>query len=196
MKSEILRMENIITEDTDKTNLDNLNLYIFQGEIIGLIGVNEHGKEMLIELICRNTPIKFGRIYIGNKLVNSYHYSNLSYNKVYVIDQKSKLVNDLSVADNVFVLRKGFRKYWINSQVLETQIIYLAKKLGIKILPDMICGNLTEYERCVVETMKAMVQGVKLIVVNELSNFLGSNDLYAFNRLLRYLTKKSMQFCI
>ena len=190
MRSEILRMENVITEDNDRTNLNNLNLYIFQGEIVGLIGVNEHGKEMLIHLICKNTPIKFGRIYIGNSLVNSYRHSDASYNKVYVIEQKSKLVNDLSVADNVFVLRKGFRKYMIDSHVLETQIQYLTKELGVVIHPDTICGYLTEYERCVVEIMKATVQGVKLIVVNELSNFLSTNDLYAFNQLLRHLTHK------
>ena len=183
-------MENVITEDNDKTNLNNLNLYIFQGEIVGLIGVNEHGKEMLIQLICRNSPIKFGRIYIGNNLVNSFRHSDGLYNKVYVIEQKSKLVNDLSVADNVFVLRKGFRKYRINSHVLETQISYLSKELDLTINPDTICGNLTEYERCVVEIMKAMVQGVKLIVVNELSNFLSANDLHAFNELLRQLTYK------
>jgi len=183
-------MENVITEDNDKTDLNNLNLYIFQGEIVGLIGVNEHGKEMLIQLICRNNPIKFGRIYIGNILVNSYRHSDGLYNKVYVIEQKSKLVNDLSVADNVFVLRKGFRKYRINSHVLETQIAYLSKELGLTINPDTICGNLTEYERCMVEVMKAMVQGVKLIVVNELSNFLSTNDLQAFNELLRHLTYK------
>ena len=190
MKSEILRMENVITQDTDITNLENLNLYIFQGEILGLIGVNEHGKEMLIRLMCQNNPIKFGRIYVGNQLVNSYHHSDGTKNKVYVIEQKSKLIDDLTVADNIFVLKNGFHKYIINPRVLAAQVEYLIRVTGIHIDPNAICHNLTEFERCVVEMMKAIVQGVKLIVVDDLSNYLSANDLADFNRLLRKMSEK------
>ncbi|RAZ93245.1 sugar ABC transporter ATP-binding protein, partial [Klebsiella oxytoca] len=54
-------------------------------------------------------------------IVNSYSYSDNSDNKVYVIEQKSRLVEGLSVVDNLFVLRKGFKKYFINENVLYVQ---------------------------------------------------------------------------
>ena len=107
-------MEHVITEASNISNLENFNLHVFQSEIFGLIGVNSLGKEKAIQLICKNSAIKLGRIYFENVLVNSYHISDESENKVYVLDQNSKLVNDLSVSDNVFVLRKGFKKYIIN----------------------------------------------------------------------------------
>ncbi len=191
MKKEILRMENVISEELDTTNLDNFNLHMFQGEITGLIGMNDYGKEVLVKLICKNTPIKFGRIYFANLLVNSYHYSDGSSNKVYVIAQESKLVNDLTVIDNVFVLRKSFKKYIVNRRVLGIQLKQLLKELGVSLDPEAVCLDLTEYERCIAEVLKAVIQGVKLIIVNDLSNILSSDDFLNFKKLLVKMAKKN-----
>lgn len=193
MKKEILRMDNVITEDAGKTNLNNFNLHMFSGEIMGLIGINEYGKEKLIELICQNTAIKFGTIYFMEKLVNNYKHSYGTENKVYFLNHTSKLVNDLTVIDNVFVLRKGFKKYVINQRVLDVQLEKLLDELGIhaaSIAPRQLCGRLSEYERCVTEVLKAMVQGVKLIIVNNISNSLSAKDLQAFHNILFRLVKK------
>lgn len=191
MKKEILRMENVISEDPNMTNLDNFNIHMFQGEILGLIGVNDYGKDVLVNLICKNTPIKFGRIYFSNVLVNSYHYSDGSDNKVYVIDQESKLINDLTVTDNVFVLRKGFKKYIISEKVLGIQLNQLLKELEVTLEPKAVCMDLTEYERCVAEVLKAVIQGVKLIIVNDLSNILSADDFQNFKKLLIKMAKKN-----
>lgn len=191
MKKEILRMENVISEDIDKTNLDNFNIHVFQGEIMGLIWVNDYGKEVLINLICKNTPIKFGRIYFSNILVNSFRYSDGSSNKVYVIGQESRLVNDLTVTDNVFVLRKGLKKYVISRKVLEKQLNQLMKELEVSIDAQAVCHNLSEYERCVTEILKAVIQGVKLIIVDDLSNILSAMDMQNYMKLLVKMTKRN-----
>ncbi len=191
MKKEIIRMENVITEDSNMTNLDNFNIHIFQGEIMGLIEVNDYGKDVLLDLICKNTPIKFGRIYFSNILVNSFHHSDGSDNKVYVIDQKSKLINDLTVTDNVFVLRKSFKKYMINRKVLGIQLNQLLKELDVSLDYTSICSALTEYERCIVEVLKAVIQSVKLIIVNDLSNILSATDMHNFRKLLIKMVKKN-----
>ncbi len=190
MKKEILRMENVITEGNDMTNLDNFNLHVFQGEIFGLIGINEYGKDKLVQLICRNTAIKFGRIYFANQLVNSYQHSRETDNKVYVLGQSSKLVDNLTVTDNIFVLKKGFKKYFISKKVLVNQLLYLLNDIEETLNPRAFCMELTEYERCVVEVLKAIIQGTKLIIVNDISNVLGTNDLDKFKKLLVKIVNK------
>lgn len=189
MRKEILRMNNVITEDPNKTNLCNFNLHICSGEIMGLIGINEYGKEKLIELISRNTAIKFGTVYFREKLVNRYRHSGETENKVYILNAASKLVEDLSVIDNVFVLKRGFGKYVINKRVLDNQLCKLQQEFGTCVDPRALCGRLTEYQRCVVEILKAVVQGVKLIIINDISSSLSVNDLQAFQNILFYLAE-------
>lgn len=83
------------------------------GEIMGLIPINSQGQSWLFRLLCQNYPIDYGRIYIDNQLVNYYEHSNNNRNRVYIIEKQSKLIQDLTVSDNIFVLKRGFRKYII-----------------------------------------------------------------------------------
>ena len=53
MKQEILRLERVTRITDGVTQLDNMNLHIFQGEIMGLVCINSHGKEALVRLICQ-----------------------------------------------------------------------------------------------------------------------------------------------
>ena len=89
MKNEILRLERVTVIRDEVTLLDNFNLHIFQGEIMGLVCINANGKEPLIQLISQNLPIHYGRVYFNEVLVNNYRHSPMTMNKVAVIEQKS-----------------------------------------------------------------------------------------------------------
>ena len=65
MREEILRIENVIRIINGITYLDNIQLHVFQGEILGLIPLDNHGREELVELIVQNVPIHFGRVYFA-----------------------------------------------------------------------------------------------------------------------------------
>lgn len=190
MRTEILRMENIITDELERLNLNNFNLHIYEGEIMGLIGINEQGKDILLELITRNIPIKFGRVFFCEKLVNSYQRNDNSYNKVYIIGQTSRLIGTLSVVENVFVIRNGFKKVYVNIKVLAKQLEILMQDIGVYIDPYRLCANLSEYDRCIVELLKAMIQQSKLVIFNDLINIFSVNDILAFHRLIKALKEK------
>jgi ribose transport system ATP-binding protein len=194
MKTEVLRLQNVTTIQDEVTLLDNFNLHIFQSEIMGLVCINANGKESLIELISQNTPIHYGRVYFNEILVNNYQHSPLTRNKVVVIEQKSKLIEDLSVADNVFVLRRGVKKYLINPRVLNDQLRHFTKEVGIHIDGNELAANLSPYERCITELLRAVIMGAKLIVIRDISNSVSTADLAKFHDILRYYCNKGFSF--
>ncbi|HBM74922.1 MAG TPA: sugar ABC transporter ATP-binding protein, partial [Clostridiaceae bacterium] len=121
MREEIFRLERVTQIVGGVTLLDDLNLHIFKGEIMGLVCINAHGKEALVKLLCQNVPIHYGRVYFQETLVNNYEHSSMSMNKVSVIEKQSSLVEDLTVSDNIFIMRRGFKKYLINRKILNEQ---------------------------------------------------------------------------
>lgn len=194
MREEILRMENVTITSEGVTYLDNLNLNIFKSEIMGLIPINKQGESLLIELICQNIPIDYGRIYFNNVLANYYEHSNYTMNRVYVIGHESKLIQDLTVSDNIFVLKKGFKKYIINSKVLDMQVNRFLKEMGVILSPAELVMNLNPFERCIVELLKAIISGAGLIVIHDISNILSLMDLNKIYDLIKYYTGKGLTF--
>ena len=194
MKNEIFRLERITKIEHGMTLLDNFNLHIFKGEIMGLVCINAQGQEALIRLLCQNVPIHYGYVYFQEKLVNNYVHSSMSRNKVSVIKKRSRLVEAQSVADNIFVLRRGFKQYLIRPKMLEEQLTRFTKKLQIDIDANELVANLSFFEKCVVELLKAAIMGVKLVVIRDISNFISAADLKIFHDLMRYYTKQGMSF--
>lgn len=194
MREEILRMEHVTKNYNGVTYLDNLNLQIYKGEVMGLIPINRQGKAELVQLLCQNSPIDYGRIYINNELVNYYEHSSNSMNRVYVIDQNCKLIQDLTVSDNIFVLRRGFKKYVINNQVLKGQVDQYLREMEVSIDPLELVINLNPFEQCLVELLKAVITGSNLIIFNDITNILSVVDLSRLYRLVRFYAGKGYSF--
>lgn len=194
MKEEILRIENVTREINGIIYLDNINFQIFKGEIMGLIPLNNHGKNQLIELISQNVLINFGRIYFDESLVNYYEHSNMTNNKVYSINKETKLIQDLKVMDNIYVLNHNFVGELINVKKIKSKTGGILKHLGIQIDVDAYVSELSLFEKTVVELIKAITSGAQLIILNEISNFLSIEELSDFQKLVLHYTKQGISF--
>ena len=63
MRNEVLRMERVTYKEDEVVKLKDFNLQIFQGEVMGFLPVNSHGKTALLKLLERNLPLYDGYIY-------------------------------------------------------------------------------------------------------------------------------------
>lgn len=194
MRNEILRMENITLEENGEIYLDNLNFYILRGEIMGLLVADQKGSRQLIDLICTNGPIQFGRVYFEGKLVNQYAHSDLSENRIYVIEERGRLIDSLTVSDNLFVMRRGFKKYIINNKVLDGQVNRLMSEMGLSIDPQKRVSSLNAFERGIVELLKAKLMGCGLVVLDRVSNFFSQKELQRFQDVIRDFAGQGMSF--
>lgn len=192
MKRELLCMEHISLIKNGETWLDNLNFQIFAGEIMGLVSRSHKGHDQLIDLICYNHPISFGSVWYNGRTVNRYSFSDGSSNRVTVIEQQSHLVEDLSIVDNLFVLRKGFKKYFIQERVLREQAERFFSENGIAVPLHKRVMDLTALERCLVELGKALLLGCRLIIVDNPGNFLSQTELGEFQCRLKEIRNRGI----
>lgn len=198
MKQEILRFENVTCKKDGAVYLDNFSFYMTTGEIVGMLSVNDRGIKELIELTEKNHPIDAGRVYVDGKLVNSYLNQEETSNRIYQIDQKSSLISDLSIADNLFVMRPGFKKHMINEWVLREQAARVFKQLSMELDLNKRVERLTTMERIMVEIAKAYLMGSKLLVVLYPEKLVGQADLEQFHQLLRKVRSmgiSTLYFC-
>lgn len=194
MRKEILRLENVIHGIDGITYLDNIQLQIFKGEILGMLPLDNHGKNELMEVIAQNIPIHFGRVYFADQLVNYYEHSSMSKNPVYIIEKESKLVGDLKVADNISVLNGSYPNFVIRERTLLADTSQLFSDLGIEMDVDQYVSELRFFETAVIELIRAVIHGAQLIIVDELANVLNMEELAFFQQLLLHYAKEGVSF--
>lgn len=194
MKQEVFRMERVTYSEDGNTLLEDFNLNIFAGEIMGLIPVSGHGMQAFITLLKSNLPLEDGYVYYREKMVNSWRDSKRNHNRISVIQDKSCLVEGLTVADNIFVIRQGFSQKVIQPGLLERQLAPFLAEIEVKISADEYVEKLSVFKRVVVELLRAVVAEHRLIVLSEISTIVGDAELQELYRIMRHYAAKGFSF--
>ena len=98
----ILKLEKISLKFGRKIILDNLNLSLSKGQILGLLGPNGVGKSTIFNLITGLLNPDYGNIKIESKIVNEFPiYQRTQKFKIGFVPQYGGFFHDLSVYDNL-----------------------------------------------------------------------------------------------
>ena len=194
MKQEVLRLERVCCREQGVIQLDDFSLSIFAGEIVGLLPVNSHGLTALLNLLQNNSPLNYGYVYYREKQVNTWRDTKKRDNRIGRIQSESSLVEGLTVADNVFVLKPGFKKWLLHPRVFREQLTLFMEGLGVPISADAYVEELTGFERIVVDVIKSVLSGCRLIVLRDISAGISEDELEKIHILLRHYSKEGISF--
>jgi len=187
-------MESVCCREQGVIQLDDFNLSIFSGEIMGLLPVNNHGLTALLRLLQYNTTLHYGHVYYREKQVNTWRASKHRNNRIGLIQSESCLVEGLTVADNIFVLRTDFRTWLLRPRVFREQLAPFLDSIGISIPADAFVEELNAFERVVVDVLKSVMAGCRLIVLREISSDICEAELMKIHQLLRHYSKEGISF--
>jgi ribose transport system ATP-binding protein len=194
MKREILRIENITIKEKGIKTLNDFFLNLYQGELLGVFVNNALEKNHLIDLIYGNVEVERGRICYENLPISYEDYVGIRKNKISMIQSTSKLIDDLTVADNIFVIRDKFGRYVIDKKVIFEQTENLLEELDLNIAPKKLARLLSSFEKTAVEIAKAYGLGAKIIILKDLSSYLSDSELNQLTEIIDKLKSNGISF--
>lgn len=125
----ILKLEKISLKFGNKIILDNLNLKLNNGQILGLLGPNGVGKSTIFNLITGLISPDYGSIVIDTKIVNKFPiYQRTLKFKIGFVPQYGGYFHDLTVLENLKAISEitinnpNFRIEKINSLISKFEL--------------------------------------------------------------------------
>ena len=116
--SSILKLEKISLKFGKKTILDNLNLELNHGQILGLLGPNGVGKSTIFNLITGLISPDYGTITINNEIVNKLPiYKRALKFKIGFVPQYGGYFHDLTIDENL----KAIAEITINNENIRNE---------------------------------------------------------------------------
>ncbi len=196
MKTEILRMEDVFATSHGVRLLDGFRMYLFMGETLGLIINNAYKRSLVVDVLCGNREVDLGRIYYHDQQVDPEEYTVISRRRVSCVGGKSFLIQDMSVAENIFVIRSRFQKIFVRRRTLEKQAAILLKPFSVDAAPCTPVKSLTITRRIQIELIKASATGARIIVLYDLSRFLSAADIKAVFETVSALKRDGIAFLL
>jgi len=187
MSDIVLKVRNLTKRFPGVTALDNVNFELRYGEIHGLLGENGAGKSTLIKILYGIYTPDSGEIYIdGRKVVITSPIDALKHGLA-LVSQNPQLIDKLTIAENLIL---GLTKLGLMTPIrrIYGKLRELSEELGIEIDPNIEVWKLSYTQKQLVEILKALLLGAKVLMIDEATTLLPSNEKRRFYEFLRKFT--------
>jgi len=164
-KKSILSLDKISLKFGKKIILDNLNLKLNSGQILGLLGPNGAGKSTIFNLITGLLTPDYGSITINTKVVNEYpiYQRTLKYN-IGFVPQYGGYFHDLTVYENL----KAIAEITIDSKSYRMEKIdSLISKFELDPIRDIKADLLSGGQKKKLVIAIALVSDPKILLLDE-----------------------------
>ena len=146
---------------------EDIDLTLYKGEILALLGENGAGKSTLMNIIfglCRPTR---GEIRVnGVPVVMKTPRAALKLG-IGMIHQHFQLVPVMSVTDNIMLGDERVKHGFLDREAVAARIRELSQKYGLDVDPDAIIEDLPLGVRQRVEILKALYRNAKILILDE-----------------------------
>ena len=171
--------------------LDDISFDLHPGEVHVLVGENGAGKSTLMKILSGVYTPTSGSIIFDGKTFSSLT-PNLSQEMgISIIYQELSVINELSIAENLFVGRLPTKTILgvpvIDWKYIENKAAEMLKLLGLKRHPSTAVQELSISEKQLVEIAKALVADTKILIMDEPTSSLTPEEIQNLFRIIRDL---------
>ncbi|HCR43308.1 MAG TPA: sugar ABC transporter ATP-binding protein [Ruminococcaceae bacterium] len=167
------------------TVLHDIDMKVYSGEVIGLIGENGAGKSTLMKLICGAEKPSMGSMYLRGEEYHSNSILESNHQGIGMVFQEQSLVGALTIAQNIFLGRE--KKYskagFVNWAAMNQDAKKTLGQVGLNFDPNKKVRDLDFAARQMVEIAKVLnvvtesAEGHAVILLDEPTTVLSNEEI-------------------
>ena len=143
----------------------DVSLTVAEGKVLALLGENGAGKSTLMAILAGQIQPDSGAILLREKKVQFTSTEKAIKAGVGMVYQHFKLVEAMTVAENVFLGQGG--GWWLNLAKMHREVSQLAEQYGMHVNPAARIGDLSMGEKQQVEILKLLHRRSTVLIFDE-----------------------------
>lgn len=189
----LLRMKDVCKEFPGVKALEDVQLEVAEGEVHALLGENGAGKSTLIKVLGGIYIKDKGQIWINGREAEIRTVEDARKYGISIIHQELMMVPHLSVAENIFLgQEKTGSLGTVHLRRQEKEAQKLLDDFGLDVSADTLLGALTIAQQQMVEIVRAVSFGARIIVMDEPTSSLSNKEVDKLFDTVRNLKKQGI----
>lgn len=186
----IIEMKHIVKDFNGFKANNDVNLTLYQGEILALLGENGAGKSTLMNILSGLIQPTSGKILINGKDVNIKNASVAKELGIGMVHQHFMLAHSFTVLENIILGHETTNGPVLNLKKARQQVLALSKRYGLAINPDAKVSDITVAQQQKVEILKVLYRGTNILIFDEPTAVLTPQEITEFIQIIKGLAKE------
>ena len=188
----MLKMEHITQKFPGVLALDDVEFELERGEIHALVGENGAGKSTLMKVLTGVNRPNSGKIRFDGQEYGHFDIEQSKKLGINMIYQELNLIPKLKVYENIFLGKEIISKGKTDKQEMCRQAENMIRSLGIEMDVREKVENLTMAYRQMVEIARALLDTPKILIMDEPTAPLTSEEVKILFRTIRVLKEQQV----
>lgn len=165
----LLEMREISVEFPGVLAVDQVSISVEPGEVRSIVGENGAGKSTLVKVLAGVYPHGEyrGSIRLDGEEKQLAGVADAEANGIVMIPQEMNMVNDRSIAENLFLNRVPKRFGFVDEKKMFSLAEEYLEPVGIQVSPTTLVGELGTAQKQMVAIASALSKDVKILVLDE-----------------------------
>jgi ribose transport system ATP-binding protein len=174
--------------------LSGIDLDVYEGELVALLGENGAGKSTMSSIIAGLFPPSTGTMQWEGRPYAPTRPGEAIEAGVGLIHQEMRLLPDLSIAENMFVGRLLMKGGRIDRETMNRLAAEQLHRLGLDVPPTTLVRSLRVAAQQQVEIAKALTLRARLLILDEPTAALGGEETDRLFAQIDQLRKQGVSF--
>jgi len=182
-----LEMKGITKQFPGVLALNKVDLSVYPGKVLALVGENGAGKSTLMKVLSGVHKRDAGEILIDGKSVEIASPLASRQMGISIIYQELSVLNNMNVAENIFVGREKKKNGFVDKKAQHDAARALLDRVGLSIDTHTMTRRLSTAQKQMVEVAKALSFNSKLIIMDEPTSSLTDKETAMLMDIIRKL---------
>ncbi len=182
-----LQMKGITKQFPGVLALNQVDLSVYPGRVLALVGENGAGKSTLMKVLSGVHKRDAGEILIEGKSVEIDSPLASRQMGISIIYQELSVLNNMDVAENIFVGREKKKNGFVDKKAQHQEAKALLDRVGLNIDTHTMTHRLSTAQKQMVEVAKALSYNSKLIIMDEPTSSLTDTETAMLMKIIRRL---------
>ncbi|MCD3195644.1 sugar ABC transporter ATP-binding protein [Clostridium botulinum C] len=190
----MLKMKGISKSFAGVKALQNIDIEVYGGEVLALLGENGAGKSTLMKILSGVYKKDSGKIFIEGEEVSPHNIKEAEKLGVSIIHQELSVLPNLTVAENIFLGNEKYSKFTrkINKTLIRERSKMFLEQIGCKVNPDSLVRDVNVGDRQMIEIAKALTKNSRIIIMDEPTTALTDVETKKLFEVIDKLKKKGI----
>ena len=189
----ILEMKGITKRFPGVLAMDHVDLTVYPGQVLALVGENGAGKSTLMKVLSGVLQMDEGEILMEGKSVKIENPLASQLMGISIIYQELSVLDNMNIAENIFLGReKRSGRVFVDKKTMHAEARRLLDEVGLDVDTYTMAGELSTAQKQMIEVAKALSFNSKIIIMDEPTSSLTETETDILFGIIRKLREKGV----